>query len=156
MQHFRKYISKSMWNSLEFPQQTLGIDYFLFSCITVPTSNGNKHPTSSCWNFIPTLLRGNEIPWKWRENEIPTNHPLELYTIYNPASRTVSLVIFPTKASLIFGPVLLYDVWSHEPPIWFIVHCGNMVGQVITMSNLNPSWIELELGFGFDNNFSLL
>ena len=31
------------------------------------------------------------------------------------------------------------------------VHCGYKVGQVITMSNLNPSWIELELGFGFDN-----
>ena len=33
-------------------------------------------------------LRGHEIPTKWRGNEIPTNHPLELYIIYNPAIGT--------------------------------------------------------------------
>ena len=27
---------------------------------------------------------------------------------------------------------------------------------VSTMSNLNPSWIELELGLGFDNKFQII
>ena len=55
----------------EFPQQNLGIDDFLFTCIVVPTS-----------------LSGNEIPTKWRGNEIPINRLWELYTIYNPAPWT--------------------------------------------------------------------
>ena len=72
----------------EFPQQNLGIDDFLFTCIVVPTpQHGNEIPTSLCRNFIPTSLSGNEIPTKWRGNEIPTNRPSELYTIYNPAPR---------------------------------------------------------------------
>ena len=74
----------------EFPQQNLGIDDFLFTCIVVPTpQHGNEIPTSLCWNFIPMLLCGNETPKKWCGNEIPTNHPLQLYTIYNPANCTV-------------------------------------------------------------------
>ena len=72
----------------EFPQQNLGIDNFLFTCIVVPTpQHGNEIPTSLCRNFIPTSLSGNEIPTKWHGNEIPTNCLYELYTIYNPATR---------------------------------------------------------------------
>ena len=71
----------------EFPQQNLGIDDFLFTCVAVPTlQHGNEIPMSLCRNFIPMSL-GIEIPTKWRGNEIPTNRPWELYTIYNPASR---------------------------------------------------------------------
>ena len=71
----------------EFPQQNLGIDEFLFTCIVVSTpQHGNENTTSLCQNFIPTSLSGDEIPTKWRGNEIPTNRLLELYTIYNPAT----------------------------------------------------------------------
>ena len=53
----------------EFPQQNLGIDDFLFTCIVVPTpQHGNEIPTSLCRNFIPTSLCGNEIPTKWCGN----------------------------------------------------------------------------------------
>ena len=47
-----------------------------------------------CLNFIPMPLSGNEIPTKLRWNEIPTNHSSELYTICNPAPRTISLALF--------------------------------------------------------------
>ena len=82
------YFTKSVVGT-EFLQQTLVIDDFLFPCIAVPMPyNGNVNPKSLCWNFIPMSLCGNEIPKKWCGNKIPTNHPLELYTIYNPASGT--------------------------------------------------------------------
>ena len=43
----------------EFPQQNLGMDDFLFTCILVPTpQHGNEIPTSLCRNFIPTSLKG--------------------------------------------------------------------------------------------------
>ena len=72
----------------EFPQQNLGIDDFLFTCIAVPTpQHGNEIPASLCRNFILKSLIGIEIPTKWHWNEIPMNHPWELYTIYNPAAR---------------------------------------------------------------------
>ena len=72
--------------SKEFRPQTLGIDTFPFPYIAVPTPlHGNEIPTLLCRNFIPMSLHGNEIPTKCCGNEIPTNHPLELYTIYNPA-----------------------------------------------------------------------
>ena len=54
-------------------------------------------------SFHPTSLHGNEIPTKWLGNEIPTNHPLELYTIYNPAVRTLmenSNIFFSFNPSL--------------------------------------------------------
>ena len=79
----------------EFPQQNLGIDDFLFTCIVVPTpQHGNEIPKSLCRNFIPTSLSGNEIPTKGHGNEIPTNCLWELYTIYNPAVRTVRIAKF--------------------------------------------------------------
>ena len=71
----------------EFPQQNLGIDDFLFTCIVVPTpQHGNEIPTSLCRNFISTSLHGNKIPTKWPGIEIPTNPSSDLYTIYNPAA----------------------------------------------------------------------
>ena len=88
----------------EFPEQNLGIDDFLFTCIIVPTpQHGNFIPTALCRNFIPTSLSVNEIPTKWRGNAIPTNHLSELYTIYNPAVRTLmenSNIFFSFNPSL--------------------------------------------------------
>ena len=79
------YFTKSIVGT-EFPQQTLGINDFLFPIIAVPTPlHWNDIPTPSCRNFILMSLHGNDIPTKWLGNEIPTNHPWELYTIYNPA-----------------------------------------------------------------------
>ena len=48
-------------------------------------------------------IRQNFIPTKWPGNEIPTNHLSELYTIYNPAVRTLmenSNIFFSFNPSL--------------------------------------------------------
>ena len=85
-----------------FPQQNIGIDDFLFTCIEVPTpQHGNEISTLLCRNFIPTSLSGKEIPKKWHGNEIPTNCLWELYTIYNPAPR--HLIVGQARQHFILG-----------------------------------------------------
>ena len=67
-------------------------------------------------------LRGNEIPIKWRRNEIPTSLPLELYTIYNPASGGWWVTVFGImgehtgdggRSSLGWGVTVLVEMGDH-------------------------------------------
>ena len=84
----------------EFPQQTLGMDTFSMSMhcsFHAIAWESNSHII--LLEFHPTSLHGNEIPIKWLGNEIPTNHPSELYTIYNPASLLEELQIPPIMAA---------------------------------------------------------